>query len=829
MKIYRTLIVSMVKKLIFICFLFQSATVWSQDTSRHAIKQSINDSLPRGRVVPNADKKIARSEKRKLEYFKDTIRRERRKFDSTLFTTIHIPSTGDYARDLGKVYQTLSDIPGVTASFSRLESIGKNLDRDDSALEVVGARMSQNDRTFNVRNLQMMNTLLDALDKNTDNYSENLDIYDSLIDDVRDQIGDLQKDTLMRNIFRDTALKSTFQPQLLQLKNKWREVDSLVSENGKEINTLKSQASAHSIRIGELISRVDYELKAVGSRAFGKEQPYLWESSITTTGFSVENISESMQGERALAGFYFATTRNNRLWLLLSGVIFFIWVSTNFRTLKKVSKLDAVASLNIHYLTPLPIAVSIIFMLSLAPLFDLHAPALYIEFVQFLILIVLTFVFWKRLSRRELSGWCAFILLFLLLPVGRLLFLSTNTQRWIELFINIFSFVLGLYFLVHLKTKHGKWISFAIGLYSFFNLLAVVCNIYSRVTLTQIFGYTAVYSFAQIINLGIFVQLVTESFLLQVQTSRIRKNYPQAFDIDLIKKSTRRFSMVIAIVLWLIVFAINLNLFDTLFDMLTELFSKVRKVGNFSFTIGGMVLFLGIIWLANFLQKYISYFFGDTGDDAAFDDKGQRSRLMVTRLILLIVGFLLAVAASGLAVDRITVILGALGVGVGLGLQNIVNNFVSGIILIFDRPLRIGDTVDIGDKRGRVKEIGVRSSTLLTEDGAEVIIPNGDVLSHNIVNWTLSNNHARVALTFTMDKPLKQDLINTAAIRDIVKQNANVLQQKDPEVSLNNVNAKNAELRILLWIIDFNKESATAGEVKSAIYTYLENKGIAVN
>lgn len=819
----------MLKFVIIACCLLHCLPANSQDSGRHATKPATNDSLPSGRPVHASSKKFMRLEKRKLEYFKDTIRRERRKFDSTLFTTINIPTTGDYARDLGKVYQTLSDIPGVTASFSRLESIDKNLDRDDSALEVVGARMSQNDRTFNVRNLQMMNTLLDALDKNTDNYSESLEIYDSLLDDVRDQISDLQKDTLMRNIFRDSALKNTFQPQLLQLKTKWREVDSVVSESGKNISTLKSQASAHSIRIGELISRVDFELKAVGSRAFGKEQPYLWESQDSGNGFSAENFSESMQYENALAKFYFATTRNNRVWLLLSGILFFLWVSGNFRTLKRAKKMDAAAALEIDYINPIPVAASLIFMLSLAPLFDLHAPALYIEFVQLLILIVLTFVFWKRLSPRELSGWCVFIMLFLMLPAGRLLFSSTAAQRWINLFINSASLLLGLYFLIYLKGKRGKWISFAIALYTFFNLLAIVTNLCSRVTLSQIFGYTAVYSFAQIINLGIFVQLVIESFLLQVQTSRIRKNYPQGFDIEMIKKSIRRFSTIVAVFLWLIVFAINLNLFDALFDILTDLFTRIRKVGNFSFTIGGMFLFLGIIWLANFLQKYISYFFGDTGDDAAFDDKGQRSRLMVTRLILLIGGFLLAVAASGLAVDRITVILGALGVGVGLGLQNIVNNFVSGIILIFDRPLRIGDTVDIGDKRGRVKEIGVRSSTLLTEDGAEVIIPNGDVLSHNIVNWTLSNNHARVALTFTMDKSQNPEQVDIAAIRNLVKENANVLQQKEPEVSLNSVNAKSAELRVLLWINDFNKEATTTSEVKSALYTYLESKGIAVN
>ena len=152
------------------------------------------------------------------------------------------------------------------------------------------------------------------------------------------------------------------------------------------------------------------------------------------------------------------------------------------------------------------------------------------------------------------------------------------------------------------------------------------------------------------------------------------------------------------------------------------------------------------------MQKYISYFFGDIGDDAAFNNKSHRSRLLITRLILLDRWIFTRSSGIGLPVDRITVILGALGVGIGLGLQSIVNNFVSGIILIFDRTLRIGDTVEIGDRKGRVKEISVRSSTLLTPEGAEVIIPNGDILSHNIVNWTLSNNNIRIEVSFTVDK-----------------------------------------------------------------------------
>ena len=335
-------------------------------------------------------------------------------------------------------------------------------------------------------------------------------------------------------------------------------------------------------------------------------------------------------------------------------------------------------------------------------------------------------------------------------------------------------------------------------------------------------------TFAQTVSLAVFVKIMEEAFLLQIQTSRTRKNYPQTFDYIKITKSIRQFSMIVAVPLWLIVFATNMNLFDTLNDFILDFFTSTRQIGNFVFTIGGMVLFVGIIWLANFLQKYIAYFFGDIGDDSAFDDRGQRSKLMITRLILLIAGFLLAVAASGLPVDRITVILGALSVGIGLGLQSIVNNFVSGIILIFDRPLRIGDTVELGDKKGRVKEIGIRTSTLLTEEGAEVIIPNGDVLSRNIINWTLSSNHIRQSMTFTIDKSDQVKNLATDAIKEIVLKNENVLKDKTPEVILTNLNSKNMELKIFFWTKDFNKSDVVLENIKADVYKYLESKSITV-
>lgn len=772
-----------------------------------------------------------RPERRKSEFYRESFKRVHRKFDSTLFSSTEVPTTSDYADNLEKVFEMLSRVPIITGSFSNLTDIDDELDKEDSALDILKERLYQDDRSLNIRNLQMYNTLLDALNDNVKGYTRTLNRYDTTLDGVRKEIAGLRRDTLMLRIFRDSALKDTFRLQLQLLKDKWRQVDSLVSFNDQTINSLKSEAATHTITISDLLFRVDEDLHAVGSKAFGKERRYIWEPISANTGaYSAKSIARSVSDEQQLARFYFANNRNKRFWLLVTGLVFFGWVWYNYRSLRRKNRLQAVDIYHFEYIGPYPIAASLVFMGSLAPLFDLHAPAIYIESIEFLLMIVVTFLLKGRLSKPLFTGWCIFLVLSVLLPVIDLLGLPLFLHRWAELFFDGLSLAFALVYLFSKDRMAGapRLIYVALGLYTLLNFLAVICNPFGRVTLAQIFSTTAIFTLAQTISLAIFVRLVTESFLLQIVASRVRKGYPETFDLATVTRSIRRVSLLLAIVLWSIVFTTNLNLFDALNDWLTDFFGSQREIGNFSFTLGGLVLFLGIIWLANFLQRFIAYFFGDTGDDAAMDDKGQRSRLLVTRLILLIGGFLLAVAASGLSVDRITVILGALGVGVGLGLQNIVNNFVSGIILIFDRPLRIGDTVEIKDKRGRVKEIGIRSSTLLTEEGAEVIIPNGDVLSNQIVNWTLSNNHVRIALSFTIEKPVHPEAIEPDTIKEIVRHHPNVLDKRDPEVIINTVTSKTEEVQVFFWIKDITKSAYTAGELKTSIYRHFDDKGIVV-
>jgi len=173
--------------------------------------------------------------------------------------------------------------------------------------------------------------------------------------------------------------------------------------------------------------------------------------------------------------------------------------------------------------------------------------------------------------------------------------------------------------------------------------------------------------------------------------------------------------------------------------------------------------------------------------------------LLITRLLVLIGGYLLAIAASGLPIDKLTFLLGALGVGIGMGLQNVVNNFVSGIILIFDGSLQIGDEIEVSGQAGKVKEIGLRASTLNTADGAEVIIPNGNILSQNIVNWTFSNDQKRVTVEFSLKgTELDANLINEI-INETIQQIPHVIAKRKPIILFNKVSAEGCTITVRFW------------------------------
>lgn len=746
----------------------------------------------------------------------------------SIFSNNDTITRNDYLLSIEKVFQTLNKASVLSQPIPSILGIVEHLNEDDSAIFIIKERLNTNDRSLNIRNLQMLSIILKQINKDSKAYAKQLEVYDSIYIGIKNDILALRKDSLIRIILKDQSLRASFKPELLQLRSKWQKTDSLLKYVSLLIDNTQARTSGNLITTNELDLQAESLMESTGSRAFSKENKYLWEfNKAVMPNYFSSDFQRSMQDERKITYYYFSHTNNQSLLLLLCGLIFFFWISYNYKSLEKLDKIDSISSFDFRYINPVPVFASLILMLNLAPLFDLDAPFIYIATVEFLLMLTLTYSFWKRFPHNVFYLWLIFIVLFLLQSVLRYLGLPVYLNRWLYFILNCLSVLLGLYVVSSFQkqyTQH-RFLILTAGLYIFFNFLAILSNVFGRTTLMQIFGSTGTYAFIQTAGLVVFVESVAEAFMLQIQSSRMRKEYSPDFDKKEISHGIRRIIVYCSLIIWLIVFATNLNIYNGITNFVGNILSKSRALGSFSFTYGGVILFILILWIANFLQKYISYFFGDIGDDALFNSKGQRSKLMIVKLVLLVSGFLVAVAASGLAIDKVTVILGALSVGIGLGLQNIVNNFVSGIILIFDRTLHIGDTVEIGDKKGRVKQISMRSSTLLTPEGAEVIIPNGTILSNNFTNWSLNENYIRVDLTFNVDKASK-DI--QEAILNIVKSSPDVVSEKEPEILTNTITATSTQLRIYFWCEDVTKREIARSEVYTAISGYLQEQEIKI-
>jgi len=159
----------------------------------------------------------------------------------------------------------------------------------------------------------------------------------------------------------------------------------------------------------------------------------------------------------------------------------------------------------------------------------------------------------------------------------------------------------------------------------------------------------------------------------------------------------------------------------------------------------------------------------------------------------------LAAGAAGLGSTQLAVVFGALSVGIGFGLQNVVNNFVSGLILIFERPIKVGDRVETGSHLGMVTRIGIRSSTVRTFDGAEVVVPNGDLISKEVINWTLSDQVRRVevlvGVAYGSDPHRVVEVLRAVAVA-----NEKVLDDPEPQVYMVGFGDSSLDFRLLVWV-----------------------------
>jgi len=200
---------------------------------------------------------------------------------------------------------------------------------------------------------------------------------------------------------------------------------------------------------------------------------------------------------------------------------------------------------------------------------------------------------------------------------------------------------------------------------------------------------------------------------------------------------------------------------------------------------------------------------------------------LVVHYALYTVFGLFGLAAIGMDTDKFAIVVGALGVGIGFGLQNIVNNFVSGLILLFERPIEVGDVIEVSGLVGTLQRVGLRASVLRTADGSEIIVPNGELLATKVTNWTLSDARRLlridIGVAYGSDIPAVQQILGRVA-----DQHAEVLKEPAPTVLLQTLGDSALNLQLQAWTNNSTRWNAIRSELAIGCYQALQEAGIEI-
>lgn len=312
------------------------------------------------------------------------------------------------------------------------------------------------------------------------------------------------------------------------------------------------------------------------------------------------------------------------------------------------------------------------------------------------------------------------------------------------------------------------------------------------------------------------VRLIRALTIISLNTQTARKLRMVARDSSSIRDACMKLFRFAAVVAWAYYTLDGFGKLTTVQTWLNRFFHYEMEIGNVSLTPSNIFYFALALWLSFVVSRLLRFIL----------EKDVMSRTQLPRGVpetiskavhygTLMIGLFFALSAIGIDSSSLALVLGALGFGISFGLQNVVNNFVSGLILLFERPIRVGDKIQVGTMGGVVGEIGIRATTVHTWDGADVIVPNANLISNEIINWTFSDPKRRIDVTVGVAYGLDPETV-LALLPSAATAHPDVLKDPEPIALFLGFGASSLDFSLRCWT------NASAPNIQSDI-------GVAVN
>ncbi len=360
----------------------------------------------------------------------------------------------------------------------------------------------------------------------------------------------------------------------------------------------------------------------------------------------------------------------------------------------------------------------------------------------------------------------------------------------------------------------------------FLLLIAFVTNIYGTVALSDRITTLVFVTLSAIFIFYIFIHIF--SGLLIIFIRRRIAHAPETIQAQAQKLERNVIGLlIIGMTVWWFLSIVNIfGAKAMLLEWGTSILSHSWQLGALTFSVEGVFNFfiiLVITWLTARVTRVILVL--EVFSRFKFPRGVPTAVSTISSYTIFVVGFIIALSTLGVSLQEFALIGGALGVGIGFGIRNIVANFISGIIMLFERPVQIGDTIEINKTMGKVQSIGSRATAIKTFDGSEVLVPNADFISADVTNWTLSDERRRAILLIKVD--FHSDIEKVLEIMgSVAKEHEHVLDDPTPLAAFEGFGDYYLEFKLYYWLSD--QIIPTKSDVAIGVFKTLIANGIKI-
>ena len=765
--------------------------------------------------------RVLRDRQRRAMHSRDSMLRVINKSDTSINSLLQ--RVEQYTTTYNQISNNLAEGLDTADVSQQLPPIVKRLSKIDTLINT--------HKASTLRYLFVIRDILDRTQTQLEGWQSDLqDINTTLVQNQSDLIK-FTKDSILKTTPKDSLLKETFFAQRKTVCVLWRNTDAQNRNDLSKINFLQDKVAIAYTDVLDESDHIDSKIKKFTDKAVDGEFGYIWEPAPEYDNFK-SPLNSTLKVNKLLFSFFIKSETLTHLCGFLFLAVILSWILFNRVKVKRNSELEASLAEKITYIYKNPIISSLLVATAIVPYFYSHPPVVFTEMLfLFPMIFVLVFVR-KEFPPTKFHFLHTLFWITIVYGVSNLFIEISNIDRFVILGLSIISIIAGLSFYKKIKQTPGSYLPHSgliIKVFIGLQFLSLLLNLTGRFSLAKIIGVTAVFNLWSLVILYFVIHIIIQGLFLQFQTKKTGSILDWV-DYAIVEQKFKKLLTILAGLVWLFFLCQNLNIDDAARDYLSDFLDQSHIVGGASFTFEGFVIFIAVIWLSSIVSRIISYFYDVSSlrvKDLSVQKKKNRTSTLLIRLGVFSIGFLLAVAASGFPLDKITIIISAFGIGIGFGLQNIVNNLVSGLILAFEKPVQIGDVIEIDSRSGTIREIGVRSSRLTTSDGAEVIIPNGDMISHHVINWTLSNNNRRIELIVGVAYGSDIDKVKNI-LKDMLAGRDDIMSDPAPSVFLHNLNESSVDFRMFFWAADISTWLELKSRVLTAIYVKFAEEGVEI-